>query len=76
MANAGASALEIRRVVFASFIGTTIEWYDFFIYGTAAALSSYLLTETLGNDLEEQAPGGAVVRSPAGQRGRASRSGG
>jgi metabolite-proton symporter len=28
----------VRRVVFASFIGTTIEWYDFFLYGTAAAL--------------------------------------
>jgi metabolite-proton symporter len=28
----------IRRVVVASFIGTTIEWYDYFIYGTAAAL--------------------------------------
>lgn len=27
----------IRRVVVASFIGTTIEWYDFFLYGTAAA---------------------------------------
>ncbi len=27
-----------RRVVIASFIGTTIEWYDFFLYGTAAAL--------------------------------------
>jgi MFS transporter, MHS family, shikimate and dehydroshikimate transport protein len=28
----------IRKVVVASFIGTTIEWYDYFIYGTAAAL--------------------------------------
>lgn len=31
-------ASSIRRVVLASFIGTTIEWYDFFLYGTAAAL--------------------------------------
>ena len=28
----------IRRVVVASFIGTAIEWYDFFLYGTASAL--------------------------------------
>jgi MFS family permease len=27
-----------RRVVAASFVGTAIEWYDFFLYGTAAAL--------------------------------------
>lgn len=27
-----------RKVAFASSIGATIEWYDFFIYGTAAAL--------------------------------------
>lgn len=38
MANTGAGAPEVRKVAFASFIGTTIEWYDFFIYGTAAAL--------------------------------------
>jgi MHS family shikimate/dehydroshikimate transporter-like MFS transporter len=31
-------ASTIKRVVAASFIGTTIEWYDFFLYGTAAAL--------------------------------------
>jgi metabolite-proton symporter len=28
----------IRLVAIASLIGTTIEWYDFFLYGTAAAL--------------------------------------
>jgi len=28
----------ITQVVVASFIGTAIEWYDFFLYGTAAAL--------------------------------------
>ncbi|WP_081687154.1 MFS transporter [Glycomyces tenuis] len=29
---------ELRRVVGASLVGTALEWYDFFIYGTAAAL--------------------------------------
>jgi MHS family shikimate/dehydroshikimate transporter-like MFS transporter len=28
----------VVRVVAASFVGTAIEWYDFFLYGTAAAL--------------------------------------
>ena len=32
------SAGVMRRVIVASLIGTTIEWYDFFLYGTAAAL--------------------------------------
>ena len=36
--NKPADSAELRRVVLASFIGTTIEWYDFFLYGTAAAL--------------------------------------
>ncbi|MBI4626416.1 MAG: MHS family MFS transporter [Verrucomicrobia bacterium] len=38
MSNAPAPPDSIRRVVVASFIGTAIEWYDFFLYGTAAAL--------------------------------------
>ena len=28
----------ITHVAIASFVGTAIEWYDFFLYGTAAAL--------------------------------------
>lgn len=35
---ASATPRERRRVVFATVIGTTVEWYDFFTYGTAAAL--------------------------------------
>jgi metabolite-proton symporter len=31
-------AVELRKAVIASTIGTTIEWYDFFLYGTAAGL--------------------------------------
>jgi len=44
MTNAGASAadtipeIELRKAVIASTIGTTIEWYDFFLYSTAAGL--------------------------------------
>lgn len=38
MSRAPAYPDSIRRVVVASFIGTAIEWYDFFLYGTAAAL--------------------------------------
>ncbi|HEX5619999.1 MAG TPA: MFS transporter [Solirubrobacteraceae bacterium] len=34
----GGKTRSIKTVAAASFIGTTIEWYDFFLYGTAAAL--------------------------------------
>jgi MFS family permease len=30
--------VSIRRVALASFIGTAVEWYDFFVYGTASAV--------------------------------------
>ncbi len=35
---AATEVTSVRRVVIASLIGTSLEWYDFFIYGTAAAL--------------------------------------
>ena len=35
---AGSGPSSARRVVVASLIGTSLEWYDFFVYGTAAAL--------------------------------------
>jgi metabolite-proton symporter len=37
-AQAESRGADLRKVVLASMIGTTIEWYDFFLYGTAAAL--------------------------------------
>jgi metabolite-proton symporter len=38
MADSNPERTPLRRVVAASLIGTTIEWYDFFLYGSAAAL--------------------------------------
>lgn len=35
---AGTERTPLKRVIGASLIGTTIEWYDFFLYGSAAAL--------------------------------------
>jgi len=37
-AAAGTDARALRRVAAASLVGTTIEWYDFFIYASAAGL--------------------------------------
>jgi len=38
MAASEAKLSSLGRVIVASLIGTTIEWYDFYLYGTAAAL--------------------------------------
>jgi MHS family shikimate/dehydroshikimate transporter-like MFS transporter len=35
---AGSEDKEMKRIVWASVLGTVVEWYDFLIYGTAAAL--------------------------------------
>ncbi|MBV9453091.1 MAG: MHS family MFS transporter [Rubrobacter sp.] len=41
----------ISQILGASFIGTTIEWYDFFLYGTAATLVFGQLFFPTGNQL-------------------------
>ncbi|MEB0164244.1 MFS transporter, partial [Glaciimonas sp. CA11.2] len=38
MANSNSKTKELRRVVVASVIGATIEWYDFFLYGVVAGI--------------------------------------
>ena len=37
----------IGPVLLASFVGTSVEWYDFFLYGTAAALVIYHLMRAI-----------------------------
>lgn len=39
MASSQPKPVSKRGVFFASFVGTSIEWYDYFIFGTAAALA-------------------------------------
>ncbi|MFS0867807.1 MFS transporter [Microbacterium sp. 179-B 1A2 NHS] len=46
-----ATAADRRRVVFATVVGTTVEWYDFFIYATAVGLVfGQLFFAPLGDD--------------------------
>jgi MFS family permease len=46
-----ATTADRRRVVFATVVGTTVEWYDFFIYATAVGLVfGQLFFAPLGSD--------------------------
>jgi MFS family permease len=40
LANGATAPYSIRRVIFASSVGTMIEWYDFYIFGSLAAVLS------------------------------------
>ncbi|GAA3654261.1 MFS transporter [Microbacterium marinilacus] len=51
------AALRQRRSMIGAFIGTAIEWYDFYIFGTAAAL---VFSQTF---YPEIAPGAALLAS-------------
>ena len=43
VASAGGAEYPIKRIIFASGLGTMIEWYDFYIFGSLAAVMSALL---------------------------------
>ncbi|MEF9982665.1 MFS transporter [Glutamicibacter sp.] len=52
MTQSKAAKANQRRVAFATVIGTTVEWYDFFIYATAAGLVfSQLFFEPAGQEI-------------------------
>jgi MHS family shikimate/dehydroshikimate transporter-like MFS transporter len=38
MKNSGTESQSLRRVIWASLVGSVLEWYDFFLYGFTAAL--------------------------------------
>jgi MFS transporter, MHS family, shikimate and dehydroshikimate transport protein len=44
------SDTQLRRIVIASLVGNALEWYDFFLYGTAAALIFGPLFFPVGTD--------------------------
>lgn len=54
------SSTDRRRVAFATVVGTTVEWYDFFIYAFAAGL---VFATNFFGPLNEEAPGLAQIVS-------------
>jgi len=54
---------QMIRAVVASAVGTTIEWYDFFLYGVAAALAT--TAHVLRNgEIAMSAPGNELLDNP------------
>ena len=51
------SSSDARRIAFAAFVGTALEWYDYFLFGTAAAL---VFNRLFFTDLN---PGAAMLAS-------------
>ena len=52
---AGVERSSMNSIVFASCFGTIIEWYDFLIYATAAAVSEAGLSDGPGTGLRTPA---------------------
>lgn len=58
---------QLRRIVIASVAGNAMEWYDFFVYGTAAAL-------VFGHVFFPPAPPRSRAASPHSRRSRSASS--
>ena len=62
----------VRKAALASTVGTTIEWYDFFLYNTAAALifpaAFFPASSTYAGQLESFATYAVGLRRASGRR--------
>ncbi len=60
---------EVRRAVTSALIGTALEWYDFYIFATAAALIltafSFRICHRLQAHLQRSEPTPLAFRSPS-----------
>jgi hypothetical protein len=56
--SASEHSTQLRKAVIASTIGTAIEWYDFFLYGTAAGLLRHF---RIGNKGTSSGPYGDIA---------------
>jgi len=63
--DSGAQASSIRRVGIAGFVGTTMEWYDYFLYGAATTLTTWVR----GYPAPMKGAGGSTVQAPGASDG-------